>query len=74
MSANRQGRQSSRQRGKEGFLRFEYVDRAGRTKSTEDPVAELLRVVRDQGERIARLEAKWLITFGRRASTGARPT
>lgn len=74
MGANRQGRQGSRQREKEGFLRFEYVGSAGRAKSTEDPVAELRRVVRDQGERIARLEAKWLITFGRRASTGTRPT
>jgi hypothetical protein len=51
----------SRSREWDGLLRFEYAPTPSKRGGGEtlDAVSALQRVVRDQGERIERLEAAW---------------
>jgi len=64
---SRRTTQFDRSREWDGVLRFEYAAKPSKSgaQGTSDLVAELERVVRGQGERIARLEAVWSIPVDR---------
>jgi hypothetical protein len=66
--------QLNRSRDWDGLLRFEYAAQAPKsgTLGPSDRVAELEGVVRDQGARIARLEAAWSTAIDRKPERYAR--
>ena len=60
--------QVNRSRDWDGLLRFEYAVEPSKngTLGTSDVLSDLERAVREQGERIVRLEASWLTPIDRK--------
>mgnify|MGYP003394753434 CR=1 FL=1 len=64
---SRRTTQFNQSRAWDGLIRFEYAPTPVKIGPGEvDPVAELERLVRDQGERIARREAAWSVAIARK--------